>query len=41
MSSENKGFDGDAFYRALENIVSTKSKSWKQVALETGSARRL
>jgi transcriptional regulator with XRE-family HTH domain len=36
MSSENKGFDGDAFYRALENIVSSRSKSWKQVALETG-----
>lgn len=33
---ENKGFDGDAFYRALEGIVTARSKNWKQVAAETG-----
>ena len=33
---ENKGFDGDAFYRALEAIVAARSKNWKQVAAETG-----
>jgi transcriptional regulator with XRE-family HTH domain len=33
---ENKGFDGDAFYRALENTVTSRSKNWKQVAAETG-----
>lgn len=33
---ENKGFDGDAFYRALEAIVVARSKNWKQVAAETG-----
>jgi transcriptional regulator with XRE-family HTH domain len=34
--SENKGFDGDAFYRALESTVTSRSKNWKQVAAETG-----
>lgn len=34
--SENKGFDGDAFYRALETTVESRSKNWKQVAEETG-----
>jgi transcriptional regulator with XRE-family HTH domain len=33
---ENKGFDGDAFYRALESTVTARSKNWKQVAAETG-----
>src|SRR5579862_661076 len=32
---ENKGFDGDAFYRTLESIVVARSKTWKQVAAET------
>jgi transcriptional regulator with XRE-family HTH domain len=31
-----KGFDGDAFYRALETTVAARSKTWKQVSLETG-----
>ena len=33
---EDKGFDGDAFYRALEATVKAKSKTWKQVSEETG-----
>lgn len=33
---ENKGFDGDAFYRALEAAVVGRSKTWKQIAIETG-----
>lgn len=33
---ENKGFDGDAFYRALETTVATRKKTWKTVATETG-----
>lgn len=33
---EEKGFDGDAFYRALETTVKAKSKTWKQVSEETG-----
>ncbi len=36
MSIEKKGFNGDAFYRALENTVTARSKNWKQVAAETG-----
>ena len=32
---ENKGFDGDAFYRALGGVVSTRGKTWKQVSGET------
>src|SRR5205809_5227304 len=36
MPGEDKGFDGDAFYRALEATVSARSKTWKQVASETG-----
>jgi transcriptional regulator with XRE-family HTH domain len=36
MMSENKGFDGDGFYRALESTVARRSKNWKQVAAETG-----
>jgi transcriptional regulator with XRE-family HTH domain len=36
MSIENKGFNGDAFYRALESTVVARSKNWKQVSAETG-----
>src|SRR5713226_4348619 len=36
MATESKGFNGDAFYRALENTVVARSKTWKQVAAETG-----
>ena len=36
MSVDDKGFDGDAFYRAVEATVSARSKNWKQVAAETG-----
>jgi transcriptional regulator with XRE-family HTH domain len=36
MANESKGFNGDAFYRALENAVNARSKTWKQVAAETG-----
>jgi transcriptional regulator with XRE-family HTH domain len=33
---DNKGFNGEAFYRALESTVRARSKNWKQVAEETG-----
>jgi transcriptional regulator with XRE-family HTH domain len=36
MASDNKGFNGDAFYKALENTVESRVKTWKQVAAETG-----
>ncbi|QQS40018.1 MAG: helix-turn-helix transcriptional regulator [Acidobacteriota bacterium] len=36
MVSEDKGFDGDAFFRALESTVSARSMTWKEVAEETG-----
>jgi transcriptional regulator with XRE-family HTH domain len=36
MPEENKGFNGDAFYRALETAVTTRGKTWKQVSSETG-----
>jgi transcriptional regulator with XRE-family HTH domain len=36
MAGDDKGFDGDSFYRALANTVVSRSKTWKQVALETG-----
>jgi transcriptional regulator with XRE-family HTH domain len=36
MLGEDKGFDGDGFYRALEATVTARSKNWKQVAAETG-----
>jgi transcriptional regulator with XRE-family HTH domain len=36
MANEDKGFDGDAFYRALEATVTARSKTWKEVATETG-----
>lgn len=34
--TENKGFDGDGFYQALEGIVESRSKNWKTVAADTG-----
>jgi transcriptional regulator with XRE-family HTH domain len=36
MSVDDKGFDGDAFYRALEVTVNARNMNWKQVAAETG-----
>ncbi len=36
MRPENKGFDGVAFYRALEATVESRSLNWKQVSEETG-----
>lgn len=36
MPPENKGFDGDAFYRALEATVKARNINWKQVADDTG-----
>jgi len=32
----DKGFDGDAYYRALESVVKSRTRSWKEVADETG-----
>jgi transcriptional regulator with XRE-family HTH domain len=36
MANEDKGFNGDAFYRALEATVTARAKTWKDVATETG-----
>jgi len=36
MKMKNKGFDGDGFFRALESTIAARSKSWKQVSVETG-----
>ena len=36
MPNEDKGFDGDAYYKALQNIVTLREKNWKQVSDETG-----
>src|SRR6266496_6240155 len=36
MPLEDKGFDAKAFYGALAATVSARSKTWKQVAVETG-----
>lgn len=36
MSIDDKGFDADAFYRALEATVTARSKNWKQVSVDTG-----
>jgi transcriptional regulator with XRE-family HTH domain len=33
--ADDKGFDGDAFYRALETTVTSRDKNWKEVAAET------
>jgi transcriptional regulator with XRE-family HTH domain len=35
MAEDSKGFDGDAFYRALETAVTTRRITWKRVADET------
>lgn len=32
---QHKGFDGDAYYRALESVVKSRGKTWKEVANET------
>jgi transcriptional regulator with XRE-family HTH domain len=34
--AETKGFDSEAFYKALEGAVRARSVTWKQVASETG-----
>jgi len=34
--TDNKGFDGDGFYRALESIVIERSNTWKEVSAKTG-----
>src|ERR1700733_4920636 len=36
MSLEDKGFNAEAFYRALEATVTARCRNWKQVAAETG-----
>src|SRR5690349_20391774 len=36
MSENDKGFDGDGFYRALEATVEARGITWKQVAADTG-----
>ena len=36
MAIDDKGFDAEGFYRALEAAVSARSKTWKQVASDTG-----
>jgi transcriptional regulator with XRE-family HTH domain len=33
--ADTKGFNGDAFYRALESTVTRRAKNWKQVSAET------
>lgn len=35
-AASSKGFDGDGFYRALDATVQSRTKTWKQVAEETG-----
>ena len=35
MATDDKGFNGDAFYRALETVVAVRRVTWKQVAAET------
>ena len=35
-SNNNKGFDSQGFYRALEAVVQARDLTWKQVAKETG-----
>lgn len=36
MPPETKGFNANAFYRALEATVQARSLTWKQVSNETG-----
>src|SRR5438309_3280256 len=33
---DDKGFDGEAFFRAIQATVEARSKNWKQVSAETG-----
>jgi transcriptional regulator with XRE-family HTH domain len=33
---EDKGFDSEGFYRALEATVASRALTWKQVGVETG-----
>lgn len=35
-ANDAKGFDGDAFYRALETTVQARDVSWKEVSDATG-----
>ncbi|HJV72730.1 MAG TPA: hypothetical protein VJ654_00785 [Noviherbaspirillum sp.] len=35
-TNDDKGFDGIAFYRALEATVTARAKTWRQVSNETG-----
>src|ERR1700722_7369564 len=35
-ANDTKGFDGDAFYRALETTVQARDVSWKDVSDATG-----
>ena len=34
--ADEKGFDGDAYFRALKTVVESRNVPWKQVSLETG-----
>lgn len=36
MQENNKGFDAEAFYRALSSTVGVRRVTWKQVSAETG-----
>lgn len=36
MANENKGFDGDAFYRALDATVQARDLNWRNVSDATG-----
>ncbi|MRR50429.1 MAG: hypothetical protein EG825_05870 [Rhodocyclaceae bacterium] len=36
MRSADKGFDGEAFYRALDATVTARQMTWKQVSTVTG-----
>ena len=36
MATDNKGFDAQALFGALESTVIARGRTWKQVAAETG-----
>lgn len=36
VPNDDKGFDGDGFYHALNATVVVREKNWKQVSSETG-----
>ena len=36
MSSFDKGFNDNAFFKSLETVAQTRGKNWKQVGAETG-----